>query len=242
MSPTANNLGFLYLDQNGMLIYMTTTPTVIQFPFPLDIVRDLEIINKDLLQKEVNELFKNNAIPPTRFILALSPNLLFEKVFTNAKDPQAQADIQQFLDNIPFERTGTIIFENAESKLIATNKDLYQTLTKIIQELGSVVEYIMPAYVLGIDVNQALSMNQAVLNDIHRKAPSLRQYSFLVESPAINPKASDTRIPNSSTNKPSEKPQENGDKKRLFLLLGIFVILILILAIVAYLSFGNPNP
>lgn len=233
MSPQANNLGFLYIDQNGMLLYTTTTPAVITFPFPQDIVRDLEIINKELLQKEMAKIFKDNSLQPSRYVFALSGNLLFEKPFRDSKTPESQKEIQSFLENIPFEHTATIIFENAESKLIATNKDIYQTFSRIFEQQGSTVEYILPAYVLGIDVNQALSMTQPLLSDLHRRAPSLRQYSFftdVVRPPQKNP---------DQGKKEDKKPDTDDDKKakkRSILLIGVFVVLLLILGIVAFFS------
>lgn len=234
MSPQANNLGFLYIDQNGMLLYTTTTPTVITFPFPQDIVRDLEIINKELLQKEMAKIVKDNSLQPSRYVFALSGNLLFEKPFQDSKTPESQKEIQSFLENIPFEHTATIIFENAESKLIATNKDIYQTFSRILEQQGNTVEYILPAYVLGIDVNQALAMTQPLLADLHRRAPSLRQYSFFTD--VVRPQQKDP----DQTKKDGKKPDAEADKntkKRSIVLVGVFIVLILILGIVAFFSF-----
>jgi len=233
MSPQANNLGFLYIDQNGMLLYTTTTPAVITFPFPQDIVRDLEIINKDLLQKEMIKIIKDNALQPSRYIFALSGNLLFEKPFQDSKTPESQKEIQSFLDNIPFEHTSTIIFENAESKLIATNKDIYQTFSRIFEQQGSTVEYILPAYVLGVDVNQALAMTQPLLSDLHRRAPSLRQYSFftdVVRPPHKNPDQE------KKDGKKTDTEESKLSKKRSVILAGVFLLLLLMLGIVAFFS------
>jgi hypothetical protein len=234
MSPQANNLGFIYIDQNGLLVFTTTTPSVLQFPFPQDIVRDLEIINKDLLQKEIEKLIKDNALQPSRYVFALSGNLLFEKPFLDSKTPDSQKEIQSFLDNIPFEHTATIIFENAESKLIATNKDLYQTLARLLEHQGSVVEYILPAYVLGVDVNQALAMTQPVLSDLHRRAPTLKQYSFFTDVLTSAQKTTDQAA---SSGKKQEKQDGKKEKKKTLILIGVFIVLLLILGVVAFFSF-----
>lgn len=234
MSPQGNNLGFLFIDQNGLLLFTTTTPAVITFSFPQEIVRDLEIINKDLLQKELIKLIKDNSLKPSRYIFVLSGNLLFEKPFVDSKTPESQKEVQSFLDNIPFEHTATVISENAESKLIATNKDIYQSLARIFEQQGSVVEYILPANILNIDVNQALAMTHSLLADIHRKAPTLRQFSFMTDIlPAVqkNPEKS---------NKQDEKKEKQGDKKgnkRTLVLIGLFVVMILILIVVAFFAF-----
>lgn len=233
MSPQANSFGFVYIDQNGMLLFTSTTPAVITFPFPQDIVRDLEIINKDLLQKEMLKLFTENALHPARYIFALSGNLLFEKPFTDSKTPESQKEIQSFLENIPFEHTATIIFENAESKLIATNKDIFQTLARIFEQQGSVVEYIMPAYVLGIDVNQALAMTQSLLSDIHRKAPSLRQYSFFTD---ILPSAQKSPAESKKEDKKEGKEGDKKSNKRTLVLVASFIVLLLILIVVVFFS------
>ncbi len=234
MSPQTNSLGFLYLDQNGLLLYTTGTSAVIQFAFPIDLVRDLEVINKELLQKEIRTLIKNNNLAPARYIIALSENVLFEKPFHDSKSLETQKEIQEFLDNMPFEHTTTIIFENAESKLIATNKDLYQSLVRILQQEGSVVEYILPSYVLGVDVTRALSMTKELLLEVHRKAPSLRQYSFLTDAIASpqNHQAEALKPSGVQVEKKSDP-----EKKRIFLLVGVFVFLLAILGIVILITF-----
>lgn len=234
MSPQANGLGFLYIDQNGILLFTSTTPAVIQFQFPQDIVRDLEIISKDLLQKEILKLIKDNALLPSKYVFVLSGNLLFEKPFVDSKTPDSQKEIQSFLDNIPFEHTATIIFENAESKLIATNKDLYQSLARILEQQGSIVEYIFPAYILGIDVNQALVMTQPLLSDVHRKAPTFKQFSFFTDvlTPAQKSVEKDNR-----QEKKQEKRDDKKGNKRTVLLIGVFLALLLILGVFAFLSF-----
>lgn len=235
MSPQSG-VGFLYLDQNGFLLYTSTTPAVVQFAFPQDIIRDLEIINRDLLQAELTKFFKVNSLQPARYIFALSPNLLFEKPFSDSKSSQTEKEIEQFLDNMPFEHTATIIFENAESKLIATNKDLYQTIVKIFGQFGCVVEYILPSYVLGIDVNQALVMNPQMLSDMYHRAASLRQYSFLTDTaqPVLKKPEQAKQVPDKSV---VAKPEAEKAHKRLLILVGTFVLLLLVLGVVVFLSF-----
>jgi hypothetical protein len=237
MSPQGNSIGFLYIDQNGILLFTSTTPAVIQFPFPPDIVRDLEIIDKDLLKNEMENVIKNNTLQPTRYIFALSENVLFEKPFQDSKSTQTEKDIQEFLDNMPFERTATIIFENAISKIIATNKDLYQTVARILAEHGSVVEYIFPSYIIGIDVNQALAMTQPILMDIHRRAPSLRQYSFLTD-PGVNAQPVATQQ-DKGVEKADSNHLRSKQNKRILLLVGVFVLLLGILAAVYFMSQGK---
>ncbi|MDP3941017.1 MAG: hypothetical protein Q8Q49_01770 [bacterium] len=236
MSPQSNSIGFLYLDQNGLLMFTSTMPAVLQFAFPPDVVRDLEVINKQLLQNELQNLIKANNIQPSRFVIALSENVLFEKPFHDSKSPDTQKEIQEFLDNMPFEHTATIIFENAESKLIATNRDLYQTLSHLFEQEGSVVDYIFPSYVLGVDVNQALAMTKDRLSEIYRRAPSIRQYSFLTDT---------TQQPQGHAEQKADSPQakkedgkgEKTSNTRTFVLVGVFVLLLVVLAVAAFLSF-----
>lgn len=239
MNPQVNGLGFCYIDQNGLLLFTSTTPSVIQFPFPQDIVRDLEIINKELLRTTLEALFKSNSLSPARYIFVLSSNLLYEKPFKDPKSEQTQKEIQDFLDNVPFEHTGTIIFESSESKMIATNKELYQTLGRIMETSGSSVECIIPAYILGVDVNQALAMNTQLLSELFHKATSLRQYSFLTD---ITPQARNTEKPKVVDEKSQEKEKETVEKKsnmRVFVLAGVFVLLLIVLGVLLFSTMGK---
>lgn len=233
------NTGILFLDRNGFLLYSDSIKRVVQFNFPLHVVRDLEIIDHDQLNQLIDSFFKQAGLSPFQMAILLSENLLFEKVFTTPQDEKGQAELELFMDNLPFEHVGSIIFTQNESKFIATNKDLYQGISKAFEKLSCVVHAIVPAFVVNADINQMVQISPSAAADIYRRAVSLRQYSFLTDQPKPIVKSADNPSHEASKKTDVQKDEyipESGSKKaeksssRLFLLLGIFGVLLILLA------------
>lgn len=235
-----NYTGIVFLDRNGFLLFSDSIGQVLQFNFPPTVVRDLEIINRDQLDAMIAGFFKQSGLVPFQIAILLSDNLLFEKIFTVPQDEKGQKELELFMDNLPFEHVGSIIFTDSESKFIATNKELYRGISSSFEKLSCTVNAIVPAFVVGFDINQMVQVTPQVASDIYRKAASLRQFSFLTDHAKIS-------APTKEEGKKDVKPtsddhvdsfdsqQENkGEKKvntRLFVLIGLFGLMIVFLVI-----------
>ena len=117
----------IFLDRNGFLVYTNSQHKVFQFNFPTDVVRDLEVINSDLLNSQIAAFFKQTGLKPFQGAIFLSDNLLFEKQVQDLQDKEAD-ELKIFLDNLPFERVGKIEYLGEKTLFVATNSDLYQLL------------------------------------------------------------------------------------------------------------------
>lgn len=239
------NSGILFLDRNGFLLFSDSINRVVQFNFPPNVVRDLEIIDHDQLAILIDTFFKQAGLAPFQLVILLSNNLLFEKVFTTPQDEKSQKDLELFMDNLPFEHVGSIIFTQNESKFIATNKDLYQGISKSFEKLSCVVAAIVPAFVIGLDINQMVQITPSLASDTYRRAVSLRQYSFLIDKPKaqmkpIEKSKSDDiqKIPGDSDDyvqpDAGQGKKEEKNNTRLFLLIGVFVVLIVLLIVAIF--------
>jgi hypothetical protein len=237
MNQNINGFGIIYVDVSGMLIYATQMDAVAQFAFSPDVFLDLEFINKEAFISQVGALFQAQNIQPCKILIVLSQNLLFEKEFKSPMTAEQEKDMQLFLDNVPFEHASSIIFENDESKIIATNKDIYQVIAKAFEMQHCIVEYIIPAFIFPIDINRMLSMSQQELITTYRRAQSFKQYSFLTD---ISLQRQGAKKQNVQSNQPERSNDKQAGKKvknrSLFILIGVFILLLMILGVVIALT------
>jgi len=231
-------ISIIFVDRNGFLLFSDSINRVLQFNFAPNVIKDLEVINNDELTAQIATFFSQAKLQQFQAVMLLSENLLFEKVFTSPQDEYQKKEMDMFLDNLPFEHVGSIIFANAESKFIATNKDLYGSLKSAFEKQKCTVDSIVPAFIVEINLNQMVSLTKSEAFAIFRKATTLKQYSFLTETPY---KDSQTEAKQrESTRDISQPPQVATKEKKSFvsprviLLIGVFVVLLVILAVVAY--------
>src|SRR5664279_948805 len=129
--------GVIYLKREGFQIYITSYPSIVEFRFVPEIVRDLDIVNKDLLENIIKMFLQGNKLPPSNLTVVLADNAIFTKDFfptentlsqpepenesTTTKlkvDPAIQVELQnqakQFVEHIPFESiiSKTVPFRN----------------------------------------------------------------------------------------------------------------------------------
>lgn len=239
-----NGTGAIFLDRNGMLLFASSVGQVLQFNFAPNIIRDLEVINPEMLDAQIDAFFKQSGIQPFQGIIILSNNLLFEKPISPEQTEQETANLNAFIDNLPFDHVGSITYTASEPKYIATNKELYQTLIRILKKQQCVIDFVLPASLLETDGSEFLGATQQSISNLLKTAQSVKQFSFLVSAPPkisqtqTVPKQSDARSPQqSSPDLPIpdvKQAPDNESKSRLFLLLGVFGVLLVILGIAAF--------
>src|SRR3989344_4723541 len=119
----AISTGIIFLQKDKFDFYSPGLIKIIEFRFVPEIIRDLEIINSELLENLIKLFVSNNKIPPSELIIVLADNACFVKDFIVPAilvSPQQQGalpstlqnsdvsgkfqeDINAFIDNVPFE-------------------------------------------------------------------------------------------------------------------------------------------
>lgn len=223
----------VFVDRNGFLFYAQGLPSTLQFNFVPSVVSDLEIIDQDAFASQVASFLSQAKIPPFQAAILLADGFLFEKQFTSAATTENK-EVAVFLDNLPFENVGKV-FYNAETFMcIATNKDIYKSLASCFEKHQGTVMSVIPAFAVEIDASKMVSLNDQILADIFRRSAANQVYDFLKDSPLpkIQNPAETPRVQNQKGS-PEQKTQPETDKKRLFVLLGVFGILVIALVVVA---------
>jgi len=216
--------GVFYLDQNKLSFYSDNKVAIPSCEFPQDSVRDLEIIDIQKLNTLISTFIQVNALTPLHSIMVISRNAVFEKDFSVEEQKEnIVSSIQYFLDAIPFKNVMKKMFRLEKiMKVIGVNKDFYEPVKDILVKHGFPIKLIIPDFVGGVLFAQGMTTDAA--RWILKNSDSFRQYSLLEEEVISQKK----EVQNNNNKNPSL--QKRG-KRRLYLFVGVFAVLVIILII-----------
>jgi hypothetical protein len=218
----------LYINQNTFQIIGGNLSGIITIQLPDSVIRDTEVINKDGLYTLIKQWVKQYMLAGTQLIVILSEVSYFEKIFSSAESTQVESDILKFFDVVPYESLLTKVYPHEKGKrAVAINKSLYEAIQQGFSLQGVSVKGVIPGFTLGkFSVNRSLDAETASF--IFKNLDSLIKQNVF-EAQELNP--------------PVVVPQETDttgskQKKRLPFLLGIFAVLIALLAVLVVTQSG----
>lgn len=249
----------LFLDRSGFSIFQDTLPNIAKFNFTQDIVANLDVVNKEQFVNLIATFIQINKILPSSLALVMSDNIIYEKDLENALqkqtlsseplgleaqgsiDKEHKEEIQNFLEDIPFEEVlAKVIRTEQLNRIVAVNKDLVMTIADVFVNKGSTIEAIIPSFMYGSNVNFAAGLTQNNIQAILGESGILRTGNLLIDQQKINSLA-DLATGQKDPPAGAESDSAGGEKKpqnlRQYILIGIFVTLLVILAVV-YLNLG----
>lgn len=220
----------VFIDNNKILFYAKDTKNNLALDLPSDVVSDLEVVGRNKLEQLVDTFFQAETLKGIEFdvILVFSQGTTFEKDFTDDTTKVKYEEIQKFLDMVPFEDVLSNTYKiNKKTKIVAVNKVLYDVLRLALERNKAYVSSVVPMAVLA-ETNPELS-NNIDLAFIAGRSDSLKQYGLIdVKEGSLE----------------SEQKNSIGIKKkdvRLYILLGIFALLLIILLVLMYTTFFSPS-
>lgn len=226
----ARQHGVIYLDKYMFDFYSELSPNVLRFSFTPDTVRDFDVINHELIINQIKLFVQQNKLAPVMLHIVLSDTVLFGKEIKITDPGKRDLDVQAFLDTVPFESVGstTVMLPNSV-QVLATNKDMYETIKSGFEPNGFTTELVIPALMMKeVNLKNGLSPDSAQF--IISRAVALRQYNFISVAMPVEPQEQGSK---------GEMSQKNN--KRTFLLVGVFVFLILVLALVIFMTSQPPQ-
>jgi hypothetical protein len=221
----------VYLEGNRAILYGNTLPAMQQIDFPADVVKDLDVLNTENLYALIQTTIETYQLLPAPVTIVLSPLVTFEKDLSEIPLEQREKEAEKFLDQVPFQNVLPYQFISSQkAKIIAANKDFilaiktgFEKRTFMVNTVASfsTLQEVMPELAENLDLNLLLV-----------KIDTIKQYNMLHEHmPPIHSSPIQT-----------EPGKEKPDKKRLYMLIGVFGILILILIIVAVTNLAPAKP
>ena len=233
----ANNIGVIYIQRYKFQVYSPALQGVLEFVYVPELVKDMEVVNKDLFVNIVKIFIENNKIPVCNLIIVLSDNACFIKDFVGEDQEKLKVSAQMFADHTPFENVSSKTFSISNGiRVFATNKELYETIQEAFEGAKFTVEAVIPGFLMGEGVNTISDITPPTANLMVQKLNAVRQYSLL--RPDMEFVKAEEKIAEANEEKSNFTISSGpSDKKRLFLLVGVFAVLIIALVVVYLINY-----
>lgn len=240
----------LFIDRSGFSIFQDTQPNIPKFNFTPDLVANLDVVNKEQFSNLIATFIQINKIVPSSLTVILSDTVIYVKDLVNvlqkppvtdqplsnpppslnSADREHKEEIQNFLENIPFEEILAKVIKTGEGgRIAAVNKDLVMTIADAFVNKGSIIEAIIPSFLYGPNVNFTLGLTQDNVQAILEGSEIVRAGNLLTDQQ----KMSSPQSLEAETKEKEKKPQN----LRQYILIGVFTTL-LVIFVVVYLNLG----
>lgn len=217
---------FLYLDKNGFYFYVIGLPNIISMAFLPTSVRDMDVINAAQLAAQIKTFVEQYQIPPSTITIILSPNITFEKDVVGLAIEEQEETAKKFNETIPFDSVLSKKYPIEKGiKVIGVNEDLIEEIKSSFEKCSFILDSVVPYQILGADQAFIQSMTVENINLFLKRTVRLRQFSIL-----ITEKEKVVTQPTISKGQVSQQQKPRKNNTRLFVMAGVFIVLIAILA------------
>jgi hypothetical protein len=250
--------GVIYLLKDRFQLFSPYLRQMVEFRFVPEIVRDSDIINRELLENLIKVFVTNGKIQPSNLYIVLADNAYFVKDFVIPAPPPPQKGVpppppismetihvlsMDFIEHVPYENVVSKTFPLKNGlKVCAVNKDFFDAIKVAFEKLGFTIDGVFPGVVLGNNLTARPAMDGALISLVLQKAPSLKQYDLMTEEvyKPVAKAGAETSVDMELEDfkQQSKKP----DKKRLYGMVGLLAVLLIILAVVYVTSTAQPPP
>lgn len=250
-----NHSTILFIDRNGFDIYQGALANIPKFSFTQDVVANLDVVSKEQLTNLIAAFVKANKIVPGSLVVVLSDNVIFVKdlAVSAQKTPPSQGpkedlsndndhkdEVRNFLEDIPFEEIlAKVIKTGNVDRAVAVNRDLVMSIIDVFKGDKFIVEAIVPGFIFGQNANftAGLTLNNARI--VLENAEALKLGNLLTDQEKMI-------FPQTFGGEPGKLQVNNGEKKRKnlrqYILIGVFVVLLIVLAVVYFYSTASQAP
>jgi hypothetical protein len=209
----------LFVDKNTISFYSKSGQKPVVLTLEPDVIKDMEILSQEKLVQSLSFWMDNNKIPACDVILVLSENVYFEHAAQSlANDGAADAEIETYLGTVPLEQTvSRVLVDDASKRVVVLGRDYYDLLLDFLEKRYIRVLALFPASLLKIKSPEEIKVDHLIKN-----LDDYKRFNFLSDF--------ERRIvPDSFIARNSPK-----DTKNLKIMLGLFGLLLVVLAAVIY--------
>jgi len=215
--------GVFFVDGNKAFYFEQSLSAPVPLEITPDIFSDLELINRKKLETLIKNFIVSQKLGPKNIILLLSTQLTYDKDFPRGSI-EVEKNIEEFLELVPFEQviSKKSLFAG-RTKVIAANKEFCDAIKSTFIASGFIVSGIYPLS-LCLELTPELQSSMD-LNLVINKVPDLKDFNLIP-------------IPEVAINSPDkQKP----DKVRLYLMIGVMVVLGLVMVFLLYRNILAPK-
>lgn len=245
--------GVIYLEKSSLDYYAEGMQAIPKLAFPADVIRDIEVIDVVKLDQAVKAFITTNKLLPASLTIVLANTIVFTKDILKppvAKpadktapklSPEEQAkkveedeknsvaaQTERFLETVPFSEVSSVSLPIQNGvKVIAGNKELYTYIKRAFEKYGFSVDAVTSLWVFGA---AGSPVDQTIARRLLAKIDLARQHNMLaVKPPAAAKQTSFVK-----------QTDQKESKTKLYVMLGVFGLLVIILIVMAYKTFTTP--
>lgn len=218
-----------YIDSNKILFYLGTTGSILQLEFPPEVISYLDLIHEAKFEQLLDSFLEQNQLAGGGAILVYATTAVFEKDFEETQAGREDTEIQKFIDIVPFEDVLSRTYKlNKKVKAVAINNRVYESIRTVFEKRNFLIHSVIPVSVLQETFSE-LAQN-IDLGFILSKIDSVKQFSMINGNSGSSPTL-------------EKKPESKKQNKRIYVLGGVFGVLILILIVLVITSLlSKPVP
>lgn len=216
----------IFLAKDRLDFFNHSSSLLIQLALPPSAVRFQEVVNAVILGDQIASFVTQNNIPVSQLFIILSDEYIYFKNFPVEESGQQDKtqEIAQFTQSVPFESVGKkIIKSQAGTLLIAANQDIYLAIKNSFEKIGFSVIGVIPGFAITSNIQ---ALDESIYNLTISKINGLKEYNFISDD--------SSNVSEGKTNHEPVKETKNPATKRLYVFIGAFILLIVILLIVIF--------
>ncbi len=231
-SKSTKKKGIIFIDKYKVYYYDELHPSILQLPFQPNTIQDLEVFDKDLLANHIKTFIETNKLLPTNILFIFADSILFEKAFPISPVDNRDAEIQTFLENIPFEMVSYKVFNlGSEFRVVALNREIYLSIKAGFEKLGFSSAGAIPLFLLGDAFKTRSSLDFEMVKFALSRFDQLQKQNIVEDVTGFN-----INEESGKTNGNSHAQQKNKKKYEVIGLVAVAAIFF-ILSVIIYLQF-----
>lgn len=229
------NKGIIFIQKDKFEYYDEVQSKIFQFVFQPNLIQDLEIVDQDQLLLQIKTFIATNKIVPANILFIVADTVIFEKDIQVTPNIDKNVEIQKFLENIPFEHVIYKIIDSEKvSKVLALNRELYDTLKFSLESIGFKDLGIVVQSALGEPFRNSQNLNADMIKYTLLHFDQLQKQILSQEDANADDKTA-ADAGSIAEKKPQSPAAQNPlDKYRFPALLAVFIILFGVLSYFIY--------
>lgn len=224
----------LFLGKDGFVYCDPVRNTQATQTFSGSDIKDMEVINEDLLTREISAFIAANSLETAQVTIILEKDLLFEQRYVK-EELEKRKDIaipeleKRLAETTPFDAVSTKVLNIGKDIVImSTNSAIFQAVKRVFETHGFIVSSVLP--IILPEFGEATEASVEGARVILTKTDSLRADNLIDVSNgsrvSFTDAVSDTVPQEKKTNNPTHRKS-----KRPLVLAGVFLILLLVLLV-----------
>jgi len=160
-----NNTSVIFIDKDSLKFFFNNT--VQELKIAANVISNLEILDATSLNKLLEDFFSQFKLKKRKVTIVLAENILFEKIESKTEQIDIELKRAEFISSVPLD-PGRIALKTIEDKesitFVATNKELFRIVIKVIENLGNIVNAVVPLSI----IKEKLGFNEFAEGEVRK--------------------------------------------------------------------------